>query len=151
MTRPPAYRTAPTHMTRSTPNRSAIAPAIGWPNPHNRFCTASARPKTSRPHENSQLIGWTKKPRLDRGPKLNRAITQPQRMITSGVGQLTAPEAARSSPAVAVIQIPRWLVPNPGNRTGTLQGVNAYACNRQYRKKFILQHGVANGWAVLTI
>jgi len=34
-----------------------IAPAIGWPNPHNRFCRASARPKTSRPQANSRLIG----------------------------------------------------------------------------------------------
>jgi hypothetical protein len=32
-------------------------------------------------------MGCTKKPRLDRGPKLNRAIAQPQMMITSGVRQ----------------------------------------------------------------
>ena len=44
------------------PKRSAIAPAKGWPRPHSRFCTASARPNTSRPQENSRLIGWMKKP-----------------------------------------------------------------------------------------
>ena len=36
-----------------TPKRSAMAPAIGWPSPHSRFCSASARPKTSRPQVNS--------------------------------------------------------------------------------------------------
>jgi hypothetical protein len=38
-----------------------------------------------------------KKPRLERGPKLNSAIAQPQMMITSGVRQLLAPEAGRTS------------------------------------------------------
>ena len=56
--------------------------------PHNRFCSASARPNTSRPQANSRLIGCTKKPRLERGPKLNSAIAHPQMMITSGVRQL---------------------------------------------------------------
>ncbi len=102
---------APTHITRSTPKRSAIAPATGWPSPHNRFWTASARPKTSRPHENSWPIGCTKKPRLDRGPKLSNAITQPQTMITSGVRQLlVSPAAGLELSAVTAMAFPRWLV-----------------------------------------
>src|SRR4051794_39880730 len=48
-----------------------------------------------------------KKPRLERGPKLNRAIAQPQTMITSGVRQLAAAGNRRRSPSVAVIQVPR--------------------------------------------
>ncbi len=71
-----------------SPKRSAMAPAIGWPSPHSRFCSASARPKTSRPQANSRLIGWMKKPRLERGPKPNSAIKHPQMMITSGVRQV---------------------------------------------------------------
>src|SRR6266705_5010050 len=113
MSRPPAYRTAPTHITRSTPNRSAIAPAIGWPNPHNRFCTASAKPKTSRPQENSRPIGCTKKPRLDRGPKLNSAIAQPQTMRTSGVRQLPTPGSVRKLSVVTAMPFPLCLVSDP--------------------------------------
>src|SRR5215210_5548298 len=45
-----------------------------------------------------------KKPRLERGPKLNRAIAQPQTTITSGVRQLAAAGNRRRSPSVAVIQ-----------------------------------------------
>jgi hypothetical protein len=47
-----------------------------------------------------------KKPKLDRGPKLNRAIAQPQTMMTSGVRQVAAPEDGRKSPAVTAIWIP---------------------------------------------
>src|ERR1700693_3347465 len=97
-------------MTRRMPNRSAIAPASGWPSPHNRFCTASARPNTSRPHEKSRPIGWMKKPRLDLGPKLNKAMAQPQKMMISGVRQLSTREAELRSPSVVDIQIsPRGL------------------------------------------
>src|ERR1700741_5632639 len=49
-----------------------------------------------------------KKPRLERGPKLNSAIAQPQTMITSGVRQLPMPGAVRNSPAFADMQISRW-------------------------------------------
>jgi hypothetical protein len=35
--RPATYINAPTQITRKLPNRSAIAPASGWPIPHNRF------------------------------------------------------------------------------------------------------------------
>jgi hypothetical protein len=94
------------NITRRRPKRSAIAPAIGWPNPHNKFCSASPRPKTSRPQANSRLIGWTKKPRLDRGPKLNSAMAQPQTMMTSGVRHVAAPENGRRSPVVTAIYFP---------------------------------------------
>ena len=87
-------------MTRMTPKRSAMAPASGWPSPHNRFCTAIASPKTSRPHANSCPIGLMKKPTLERGPKLNSAIAQPQAMMTSGVRQMERLETASSLPAV---------------------------------------------------
>ena len=88
------------------PKRSAMAPAIGWPRPHNRFCSASARPKTSRPQANSRLIGWMKKPRLERGPKLNSAIRHPQMMMTSGVRQVPRPEDGRRSPVVTAMCFP---------------------------------------------
>ena len=58
----------------------------------------------SRPQENSRLIGWTKKPRLERGPKLNNPIAQPQMMITSGVRQLGAAGDRRRAPSVAAMQ-----------------------------------------------
>jgi len=50
-----------------------------------------------------------KKPTLDRGPKLNSAIAQPQMMITSGVRHVPKPGLGRSSLAVADMQIPRGL------------------------------------------
>ena len=46
-----------------------------------------------------------KKPKLDRGPKLRRAIAQPQTMMTSGVRQVV-PEAGRTSSAIAAIYFP---------------------------------------------
>jgi hypothetical protein len=42
MMRPAAYVSAPTEITRKVPNRSAIAPATGWPIPHSRFWMAKA-------------------------------------------------------------------------------------------------------------
>src|ERR1700730_161179 len=45
-----------------------------------------------------------KKPRLDRGPKLNSAIAQPQTMITSGVRQVLAAGNRRRSPSVTAMQ-----------------------------------------------
>src|SRR4051812_33699893 len=91
------------------PKRSAMAPAIGWPRPHNRFCSASARPKTSRPQAKSRPIGWMKKPRLERGPKLSSAIRHPQMMMTSGVRQVPRPEDGLTSPVVADICFP-WTI-----------------------------------------
>src|SRR6185503_5448751 len=91
------------------PKRSAMAPAIGWPRPHSRFCSASARPNTSRPQAKSRLIGWTKKPRLERGPKLNSAIRHPQTMTTSGVRQVPRPEDGRRSPVVTAMSFP-WSI-----------------------------------------
>jgi hypothetical protein len=43
-----------------------------------------------------------KKPTLDRGPKLNRAIAHPQMMMTSGVRQV-ALEAGRMMSAVTAM------------------------------------------------
>src|SRR5262245_35710919 len=88
------------------PKRSAIAPAIGWPSPQSRFCSATASPNTSRPQPNSRLIGWTKKPSDERGPKLSNAIRPPQTMITSGVRQVASPEDGRRSPVAADIGLP---------------------------------------------
>jgi hypothetical protein len=47
--RPAANISAPAQSTRTVPKRSAMMPASGWPIPHNRFCNASAKAKTSRP------------------------------------------------------------------------------------------------------
>ena len=76
---------------------------------------AGARPKTSRPQVKSRLIGWMKKPRLERGPKLNSAMTQPQMMMTSGVRQVAA--GLRLSVVTAMV-----FPPDPvrsGNVTGS--------------------------------
>jgi len=51
-------------------------------------------------------MGWMKKPRLDLGPKLNKAIAQPQAMTTSGVRQPTAFETGPTSPEALDMQIP---------------------------------------------
>src|SRR3954453_11231459 len=97
MNRPAAYNTAPAHITRRVPKRSAIAPEIGWPMPHNRFWIATASPNTSRPHENSLLIGCRKNPNVERGPNVNMPIRHPQMMITSGVRQFAAGVDRRSA------------------------------------------------------
>ena len=68
----------------TAPNRSAIAPANGWPSPHSRFWIASARPKTVAAPVLVDSIGCMKKPSVERGPKLSIAIRQPQMMMTSG-------------------------------------------------------------------
>ena len=104
--RPAAYNSAPRDITRTVPKRSAIAPEIGWPNPHNRFWIANARPNTSRPQENSRLIGCRKKPKVERGPKVSMPIRQPHTTITSGVRQLPTPPARCKSSVVAAMQIP---------------------------------------------
>jgi hypothetical protein len=67
-----------------------------------------------------------KKPTLDRGPKLNSAIAQPQTMITIGVRQ-PMPGDGRSSPAAVVMQFPDGWRRSPGGPANTLQGVNAFA------------------------
>src|SRR6476660_6520216 len=87
-----------------------------------------------------------KKPRLDRGPKLNRPIAQPQTMISNGVRQEARTGAGRRPPAVIVIQIPRCLVSALEGPTGTLQGVNAPALKSQSAasKNFAPQCSPAN-------
>src|SRR6202020_2093476 len=99
--RPAAYSSAPAQITRKVPKRSAIAPEIGCPRPHSRFWIASARPKTSRPQENSRLIGCKKKPKVERGPNVSMPIRQPHTTITSGVRQVAA--AGDGSSAVAAM------------------------------------------------
>src|SRR5579883_2000843 len=81
-----------------------MAPASGWPKPHNKFCKAIARLKTLRPQAKSWPIGLMKKPTLERGPKESNAIAQPQAMMTSGVRQLEAAGAGRRSPTVVDIK-----------------------------------------------
>jgi hypothetical protein len=46
-----------------------------------------------------------KKPRLDLGPKLNKAMAQPQTMMIRGVRQVPTREAELRSPSVAGIRI----------------------------------------------
>jgi len=62
-----------------------MAPAKGWPMPHNRFWIASAKANTSRPQPFASDQGLRKKPSVDRGPKVRIAIRQPQMTITAGV------------------------------------------------------------------
>jgi hypothetical protein len=50
-----------------------------------------------------------KKPRLERGPKLNSAIKHPQMMMTSGVRQVPRPEDGLMSPLVAAMCFP-WTI-----------------------------------------
>src|SRR5216684_9171110 len=52
-------------------------------------------------------------------------------MITSGVRQLPKPEAGRNSSAVAAMRIPDAGYRSRRGRSGTLQGVNAFACKSQ--------------------
>ena len=70
--------------TRKAPNRSAIAPAKGWPTPQSRFWIAMAKPKVSRPQPYSVIIGSWNRPDEARGPKVIRAIRQPARTMISG-------------------------------------------------------------------
>src|SRR5436309_14599393 len=76
---------APALITRTVPKRSAIAPASGWPMPHNRFWIASASANTSRPQPFASDQGLRKNPSEERGPKVRTAIRQPQITITVGV------------------------------------------------------------------
>src|SRR5712691_2895792 len=62
-----------------------MAPAKGWPMPHNRFLIGSGRANTSRPQPFASDQGLRKKPSVDRGPKVRIAIRQPQMTITAGV------------------------------------------------------------------
>jgi hypothetical protein len=51
-------------------------------------------------------MGWMKKPRLERGPKLNMPIAQPQAMMTNGVRQFGRPDPARTSLDAVDMRIP---------------------------------------------
>src|SRR5262245_60278262 len=102
--RPIAYNAPPAHSTRVVPNRSAIAPANGWPRPQRMFWIASARPKTSRPQPFTCDIGVRKKPSVARGPKLIMEMRQPHSTMTIGVRQpiLEALEADGKEMAMTV-------------------------------------------------
>src|SRR5438445_11606011 len=76
-----------------------------------------ARPNTSRPQANSWLIGCTKKPSAERGPKPSMPIAQPQRMMTAGVRQLEERETGPSSPTCDMeFLICRWRIRKTGSR-----------------------------------
>src|SRR5882757_6271999 len=98
----------------------------------------------SRPQARSRLIGWMKKPRLDRGPKLNSAITHPQMMITSGVRQELA--AGRRVSAVAAMRFLDALGADREGRSDAPRGVNAFAWKSQgqdcknFRRRAALQN-----------
>jgi hypothetical protein len=54
------------------------------------------------------LIGWRKKPKVERGPKVRIAIRQPQAMITAGVRQ---PIDGVAGAVVAIPSSPSWRRP----------------------------------------
>src|SRR5216683_3608215 len=71
-----------------------------------------------------------KKPRLERGPKLNKAIAQPQAMTTSGVRQEIR-EAALRSPVVTDMQTPLLGRDSKGDRISRGEPINAFAWKSQ--------------------
>src|SRR5260221_14403741 len=71
-----------------------------------------------------------KKPRLDRGPKLNKAIAQPQAMTTSGVRQEIRGAALRS-PVVTDMQTPLLDRDSKGDRVCRGEPINAFAWKSQ--------------------
>src|SRR5436305_10405132 len=83
-----------------------------------------------------------KKPRLERGPKLNSAMTQPQATITSGVRQLATARNRRTSPSVTAIPIPRWLGRIKKNRYERAKVRSRPATQR--RLKLMHPHGKPN-------
>src|SRR6266581_187823 len=85
-TRPSAYRSPPAKSTRRAPKRSASIPVNGCVMPHNRFCSATAKPNTSRPHPLSMLIGCRNRPKLWRMPSARVRITLAQTSMTVGPG-----------------------------------------------------------------
>src|SRR5439155_25795279 len=66
------------------------------------------------PQANSWLIGCTKKPSAERGPKPSMPIAQPQRMMTAGVRQVEKREPGPSSPTCVDMHflICRWRIRN---------------------------------------
>src|ERR1700683_3215237 len=142
MIRPAAYITAPAAITRRLPKRSAIAPANGCPIPHSRFWIASARPNTSRPQENSRLIGCMKKPKVERGPNVSMPIRQPHTTITSGVRQAVAEEGRRGVASVAVIQFPDMV---GADRTRDVDVRGRKSPANQRPAKLMHRHGNPNG------
>src|SRR6266581_1455938 len=85
-TRPSAYNRPPAKSTRPAPKRSASIPVKGCVTPHSRFCNATAKPNTSRPHPLSMLIGCRNRPKLWRMPSARVRITLAQTSMTVGLG-----------------------------------------------------------------
>src|SRR5262245_8719155 len=79
---------APAHNTRTAPKRSATPPANGWPRPHSSFWMATASENTSRPQFPDTDSGVRNCPMAERGPKLSKAMRQPQPITKAGVRQL---------------------------------------------------------------
>src|SRR5882762_7902421 len=74
-TRPSAYSRPPAKSTRLAPKRSASIPVNGCVMPHSKFCTATAKPNTSRPQPLSMLIGCRNSPKLWRTPGASVIMT----------------------------------------------------------------------------
>ena len=68
ITRPTAYRSPPTAVTRAAPYRSAIMPVNGCARPHTRFWSAIAAENVSRPQPSAEHIGCRKRPKPCRVP-----------------------------------------------------------------------------------
>src|SRR5690606_5672848 len=66
----------PKTTTRREPRRSATIPASGWARPQARFCTASAKPNSSRLQPRAPVIGSSNRPCTWRAPSA-RPITTP--------------------------------------------------------------------------
>ena len=81
---PDRYSSAPMASTRQVPNLSLTTPNSGCPIPHNRFCSAMARPKVARSQPLASSIGNWKNPIAERGPNASSEMIQAQPMATAG-------------------------------------------------------------------
>src|SRR5581483_2137670 len=88
-----------------------MAPAKGWPTPQRRFWIANAMENTSRPQPCANDSGVRNWPTAERGPKLNSAIKQPQKITTAGVRQVSAGDPA-DDVVVDMMLVPRPARPN---------------------------------------
>src|SRR5262245_10603683 len=79
---------APAHNNRTAPKRSATPPANGRPTPHSRVSKALPSEDTSRPPLPATDSGVRNWPIAERGPKLSKAMRQPQPTTKAGVRQL---------------------------------------------------------------
>src|SRR5690606_23664961 len=77
-----AYSSSPDTTTRRDPRRSATMPASGCARPQARFCTASAKPNSSRLQPRPSVIGNSSRPWTWRAPRA-RPITTPAASTTT--------------------------------------------------------------------